>query len=147
MDVRRVYVSDDFYDAGLICNRLQSEGIRAQIVGDALPYVGTGAAGRVEVWADERDADRAECLLIEWNVKPRNSEPGTRRFQFSLLGLLVVVTAVAVLLGNAVDPQAFQVAWGVVALLFWGTIFFAVIRRWLGRRKKRKPSPDRLHVE
>ena len=147
MDVRRVYVSDDFYDAGLIRNRLESEGIRAQTVGDALPYVGTGAAGRVEVWVEEPDADRAEQLLIEWNVKSSASEPRTRRFQFSLLALLLLFTTVAIVLGAVVDLQAFQVFWGVVTLLFWGTVYFAAMRRWLGRRKDLSRSPDRQPVE
>ena len=143
MDVRRVYVSDDFYDAGLIRNRLESEGIRAQIVGDALPYVGTGAAGRIEVWAEAQDADRAEQLLIEWNVKSRASEPKPRRFQFSLFGLLLVLTAVAVALGTILDPDASQVLWGVAGLLFWGTIFVVTMRRWCGRRSRDGQFPDR----
>ena len=147
MDVRRVYVSDDFYDAGLIRNRLESEGIRAQTVGDALPYVGTGSAGRVEVWVVEEDADRAEQLLIEWNVKSRASEPRPRRFQFSLFGLLLVLTTVAIVLGAVVDLQGFQVFWGVAALLFWGTVYFAAMRRWLGRREDLRRSPDRQPVE
>jgi len=134
VDVRRVYVSDDFHDAGLIRNRLESAGIRAQVVGDALPYVGTGAAGRVEVWTEERDADRAEQLLTEWNVKSRASEPRSRRFQFSLFGLLLVLTAVAVDLGTVLDPDASQVLWAVAGLLFWSTIFVVTMRRWFGRR-------------
>jgi len=147
VDVRRVYVTDDFYDAGLIGNRLESEGIRAQIVGDALPYVGTGAVGGIEVWVAAQDADRAEQLLIEWNVKSRASEPRPRRFQFSLFWLLLVLTAVAVVLGTVLDPDASQVFWGVAGLLFWGTVFFATMRRWIGRRKELSRSPDRQPAE
>jgi hypothetical protein len=142
-DISRVYVSDDLYDARLICNRLVSEGVRARIVGDALPYIGSGTAGRVEVWVDEQDGDRAEGLLTAWNVKTHASEPKTRRFQFSLLGIFLLVTMVAALLGVAVDPQASQVVWGAVAVLFWVTIFVVFIRRRFGRRIAHRQPPDR----
>jgi hypothetical protein len=143
VEVRCVYVSENLSDAGLKRNRLEDEGIRAQIVGDALPYVGTGAVGRVEVWAEEQDADRAEQLLMEWNVKSRASEQRPGRFQFSLFGLLLVPTAVAVALGTALDPDGSQILWGAVGLLFWGTIFVATMRRWHGRTTQDGQSPDR----
>jgi hypothetical protein len=143
MDVRRVYVSDSFSDASLICNRLESEGIRAQAVGAALPYVGTGAAGSVDVWANEEDADRAEQLLLEWNVKGRASEPRARRFQFSLFGLLLALTAVAVALGTVFHPNASQLFWGIASVLLWGTVLVATMRRWWGRRTPDRQSPER----
>ena len=136
MDVRRVYVSDDSCDVYVICSRLLDHGIRENRR-DSQPFPSTGAAGRVEVWAAEQDADRAECLLIDWKVKPGAADSTVRRLQFSLLGIFVVITLVAVLLGTGVDFEASQIVWVVASVLFWFIISAAAIRRWYGRRSER----------
>jgi hypothetical protein len=130
MSVRLVYVSADPRDAHLVCNRLAENDVRARMVGDFLPYLGVGAAGRAEVWADEQDSDRAERLLIEWGLKAQVSESQPGRPQFSLAAVLLFVTLVAVLLAIAVsDSQIVHAVGNIAAIVVWFTILALTIRR------------------
>ena len=119
-------------------------GVHAKVAGGTLPYVGTGTIGRVVVWTDEQDFDRAERLLFEWNLKRPDSGSKPRRFQFSLLAIFVAVTYVAVFFApllSVKNSETFQVVWGVIWSLFWFTICAVVLRRRYGRRTQHSQSP------
>lgn len=128
MKLKRIYRTNNASEAHLICNRLEDEGVRANVVGDALPYAGTGLAGLLEVWTSQQDAPRAVQLLREWNLEPADEPPKFYPLRFSMLALVLLTTCVAMSFASA---HALMMTSVIASCVFTLAILIHIVRRKL----------------
>ena len=102
-NIVRLFSTTSEIEAELLCQRLHSEGIGAQVVGQHLNdgLQGTAAASSVEIWIPGKQLKPAQKLFQDWGVEsPPSSvtEPlaiiKVIAFLLSVIGLLTLTIAI-----------------------------------------------------
>jgi hypothetical protein len=133
-------------EAHALVAHLANAGISSRVLGESLQgaYAGIKLGGMdlLEVWVAGKDRVAAESLIAAWQAEhfPAGATVKPRRFQFSLLLALIVMTYIALLAGfGAMSETTADVFGPLMHLLFFGTF---VIVAWMKVRSRHAESDE-----
>ena len=146
-DAILAYQATNAVEAHALVAYLANAGIDARVLGESLQgaYAGIrlGDMDLPEVWVAGKDRDAAEPLIASWTDEhnPGAKLPEPRKFQFSLLAAMLLMTIVALLASARVMGAETFGATMAVVLTFLMVLWVDVVRR---RQRRAKSLSSRV---
>ena len=145
-DAILAYRAASAVEAHALVAHLANAGVDSRVLGESLQgaYAGIRLGGMdlPEVWVAGKDCVAAEPIIAAWQAEhfPAGATAKPRRFQFSLLLALIVMTYIALLAGfGAMSETTADIFGPLVHLFFFGAF---VIVAWMRVRGRHAESDE-----